>query len=441
MEISTFPQLTTQVLQRSSNQSVKAWEVGQLLKAKVGVDEQSQQRFIDIGGTRIKADRQLPFATGQLLSIRVEQTGNKLELRILTPPSPLFNPATQLINQAIRAVIAHQSPTNILLPVLAQALNAIDKLPPSSAAIANNNSATTNKVTINPAPNLELELKTAAQRVRDSVPLLSQLRQPQQLKQSSLDSGTFFESKLAISNPPLNANAITKDIKPLLLQLVATIRQALARDTRLSPQLSARLEEKFAAIITKTQTTPSSGRAVEAQTRAEITRLLQLQPLQQLLKTSETLLSRIQLNQLSSLIQSSENNQVWYMEIPYAHNNRHHALQLRINKDASNQKDKEENVWQFEFRFELGDHGSVLSDVRLKEKTINLRFTAETTSGLQLLQNNIHLLNDRLRSLGFEVNARQAQQGEISDLLRPNEAVEKRHKHKTHHPESFLNDE
>jgi len=256
--------------------------------------------------------------------------------------------------------------------------------------------------------------------VRDSIPLLGQLRQPLQLKQSIFDSGPFFESKLVNSNPPLSVNAITKDIKPLLLQLIITVRQAIARDTKLSPQFIARLEEKFSATITDAKSAPSSNKNSEAQNRAEMMRFLQLQPLQQLLKTSESLLSRIQLTQLSSLVQSSENNQVWYTEIPYAHNNQHHALQLRISKDAKNQKDKEESVWKLEFRFELGDHGSVLSDIRLKEKTINLRFTAETTAGVQLLQNNIHLLNNRLNVLGFEVNIGQTRQSEIPDILRPN---------------------
>ncbi len=426
MEIGRLPALSTQISLQTSKESIKDWQVGQLLKARVGVDDLSQQRFIDIGGARIKADRQLPFAPGQLLSLRVEQTGSKPELRILTAPSYAAaqptsltapsNATTPLIYQAIRAVIGQQAPMTVLLPVLMQAINAIDKLALSSDTIPSNNSTVSGASKL--APNLELELKTAAQRIRDFIPSLSQLRQPQQVKQSSLNSGIFFESKLARANPSLNPIAIAKDIKPILLQLVATVRQAIVKNSKLSPQFVTRLEEKIAQIETKSTTL--TGKAAETQTRAEITRLLQLQPLRQLLKTSESLLSRIQLGQLSSLVQSSETNPIWYMEIPYAHQTRHHTLQLRIGKENSHHRDNNEEGWQLEFSFELGDHGKILSDVRLKRKVIHIRFTAETTAGLQLLQDNLHLLNTRLRSLGFEVNIRPSQQGEVEDLLLSN---------------------
>jgi hypothetical protein len=454
MAISQLSQLTAQISARidagqlgtrSNSELIKSFEVGQLLRARVAVDETSQQRFIEIGNTRIKTDRQFPFAPGQLLTIRVDQLGAKPEFRILTPPSltpssvssnqgvatnsvPLnsnsvTNASTQPINQAIRAVIGHQAPTNVLLPVLSQTLNAIAKLPTpttsSTETISTSSTAKTDK------PSLELELKAAAQKVRDSIPLLSQLRQPIQIKQSGLNSGTFFESKLSpsalLSTPgtPATLAALGKDLKPALLQLVALVRQALTRDAKLSPQLTSRLQTQLADIITQTKSSPTQAKSAEAQTRVEIARLLQLQPLQQLLKTGESLLSRIQLNQLSSLVQSSESNQVWYMEIPYAHNNRGSAMQFRISKEGGKDKKDKDDAWQLEFSFELDGYGTVLSDIRLKGKSVNLRFTAETDSGLKLLQNNIHLLDDRLRQLGLSVNTQPTTIGEIGDLLRP----------------------
>lgn len=459
MAIGQLPELTSQISVRtdasalgvrSANELVKAWEIGQLLRARVAVDEGSQQRFIEIGNTRIKTDRQFPFSPGQLLTIRVDQIGNKPELRILTPPSlnsssattttntPLQGTdarlanATQLtsttstsatahsINQAIRAVIGHQAPTNILLPILSQTINAITKLPlPDATVLAAATGTNAKQASANIVkPSLELELKAAAQKIRDAIPLLSQLRQPLQVKQSGLNSGVFFESKLSLSTAPLNVSTLAKDIKPALLQLAAIVRQALAQDSKLSPALTARLQEKLGEIIGRTKS-PTLAKSAEAQTRIDVARLLQLQPLQQLLKTSESLLSRIQLNQLSSLAQSNETNQVWFLEIPYTHNERQSALQFRISKDDNNEDDNEDDTWRLEFSFELGDHGTVLSDIRLKGKSINLRFVAETDSGLKLLQNNIRLLDERLRQLGFDVNTQPPQQNEIADLLRP----------------------
>jgi len=465
MAIDPLTQLTAQILARTKSSTlgtranselVKAWEIGQLLRARVATDERTQQRFIEIGPTRIKTDHQFPFTPGQLLTLRVDQVGAKPELRILTPPSltptnnttavnirsrhidtrgasvtpplPLNQPSpasslssvSQPINQAIRAIIGHQAPTTVLLPILIQNINAVSKLPiPGAVSVLSAGNVSTDNTTAKIKPSLELALKAAAQKVRDSIPLLSQLRQPLQVKQSTLNSGTFFESRLSATQLPLNLSTLAKDIKPALLQLVATVRQALIRDSKLSPQLAARLESKLVEIITKTKSSPALAKSTEAQTRIEVARLLQLQPLQQLLKTSESLLSRIQLNQLSSLAQSNEANQVWHVEIPYADSDRNGALQFRINKENPGGKDDEDGAWQLEFNFELGSHGTVRSDIRLKGKSINLRFTAETTSGLTLLQDNIKLLDKRLRKLGFDVNTQPARQGEIADLLQP----------------------
>lgn len=413
MEISQFPQLTTQIALRSSNEFVKAWEVGQLLRARVVVDEGSQQRVIDINGTRVKAEGQLPFSPGQSLSLRVEQIGSKPILRVIPTLSVLQ--AQQQINQAIRTVIANQSPVNALLPVLTQSINAIQHLPNSVGAGSSRLDA-----------DLGLELKKAAQKVRDTIPLLAQLRQAPAVKQQSLNSGSFFEAKLAVAAASpntlttLTTDTLSKDIKPLLLQLVAAIRHAITNDAKLAPQLLARLEEQLTQTDTKNKSTADARKSDDIQARFENLRQQLLQPLQQLLKTSESLLSRIQLNQLSSLLHSSESNQIWYLEIPYAHNNHHHALQLRISRENSRTSHDTEQIWHIEFSFELGKHGSVLSEVKLKDKNVNLRFSAETESGLRLLREHIHLLQDKLRMLGFEVNMSQAQRGEIPDLLRPN---------------------
>lgn len=454
MAISQLSQLTAQISSRidagqlgtrSNSELIKSFEVGQLIRARVALDETSQQRFIEIGNSRIKTDRQFPYSPGQLLNIRVDQLGTRPEFRILTPPtlspsnvsspqntdtrvnlganslpfslSQLSNTSTQPINQAIRAVIGHQAPTNVLLPVLSQTLNAIAKLP--TPAIANIATTNTSALTNTGKPSLELELKAAAQKVRDAIPLLSQLRQPVQIKQSGLNSGTFFESKLSPSSLLLTPSTLGKDLKPALLQLVALVRQALTRDSKLSPQLTTRLQTQLSDIIVQSKSSPTQAKAAEVQTRIEVARLLQLQPLQQLLKTGESLLSRIQLNQLSSLIQSSETNQVWFMEIPYAHNNRDNAMQFRISKEDKQDKEDEDDAWQLEFSFELGDYGTVLSDIRLTGKAVNLRFVAETDPGLKLLQDNIQLLDGRLRELGFDVNTQPATKGEIADLLRP----------------------
>lgn len=435
MEIGQLSKLLPPVFLRSNNELVKAWEVGQLIRAKVVSDENPINRLLDIGGTRIKPDGPLPFAVGQTLSLRVERAGNHPVLQVVPPQAT--TQTNQIINQAILSVIAKQSPLTSLLPQFAQSITSLQAITlPQSPELNTTNRLDSSQTRLSESRgDLGLELKKVAENIRQAIPNFTQLHEANNVRQQSLNSGAFFEARLAnganqpntaaINSAPIITNALlsqipNKDFKALLFQLVSTIRQATSQDSQLSPQFTARLEQSITDIVNQNRSVPESSKRSETQNRLENLRFELLQPLQQLLKSSESLLSRIQLSQLSSLIQSSENNQVWFMEIPYSHNNQHRALQLRISRDSQNQNnDAEDDVWRLAFSFELGEHGNVLSEIRLKDKTVSLSFSAETDAGLRLLNDNIHLLNDKLRALGFNVHSSQAKPDDIPDLLQP----------------------
>ncbi len=442
MEIGQLSSLFTPILLRPSSEIVNAWEVGQLIRARVVLDESNQQRLLEIAGARVQPDRIIPFAVGQNLNLLVEQIGAQPTLRVVTPAETAQ--VSQPVNQAIRSVIANQLPLAQTLFVLTQAINNLTLVNTSSTQQENPVRVSHSPPTLAPATttnnkqDIVLGLQRAVDNIRTAIPQLSELRDASIIKKESLNSGLFLEAKLStlaknvnnvgptitsqIPSALLN-NQTNRDLKGLLFQLVATIKQATNQGSQLSPQLLTQLNNIISEHSDQKPVSVELNRGTEAKIKLENLRQDLLQPLQQIIKSGESALSRIQLNQLTSIMQTNDSNQVWFIEIPYSHNHKDHALQLRISRDKSLEHQTDEgDGWHIEFSFELGKYGSVLSDIRLKDKTVSLSFSAETDAGLSLLNDNLHLLNDKLRALGFDVRSSQTMPKEKSDLFAPRAA-------------------
>lgn len=393
MQIGKIPLPPSQILFHSPKEFVKAWEVGQLLRGNVVSDPASQQRFVDIAGVRIKVAQNFPFANGQPLTLRVEQTAEQPALRIITPPLTAHQSP---LSEALRAVIHNQAPLARLLPGLIQLFNATGKAAATPAPVIDSD--------------IDGEAHKAIEQLRANLPKLNELFEAKPLRQRALESGTFFEQQLSSLLRQPATPALQRDLKFIILFLVSRLRSTIT-DASVAVA-DAGKKQALAPAAEKGRQQPAT--ADTTLPRLDTARFEQLE---KLLKISESILSRIQLNQLSSVAQSNEATQVWHIEIPYTHANRQEALQLRIAHDRNSSHEQGEASWTVDFSFELDRYGQVMTHVTLQARSVSLRFVSETAQAQTLLANNLPLLESRLRALGFNVTALHAGQGEPGDIM------------------------
>ena len=225
----------------------------------------------------------------------------------------------------------------------------------------------------------------------------------------------------SLATPPGTEPLPGADFKASLMTLLITLQQHLPPDASKALILPPGPWQQ--ALAVKPGLFPLPSRAVQALTDAP--------DLGSLLRLTAALLSRIQHHQFQSLGQTQtftdgSSQTVWQLDVPLRDNQQFTQVQMRIQRDQpAPDKHKAEQTPQWEIRlaFNLERLGPLQAIARLYKGRVSSEFWAEQASTLQLVNNELGQLRDRLLTRGLEIGELSCHRGSPPE---PRQAVQQR---------------
>ncbi|MBI5039717.1 MAG: flagellar hook-length control protein FliK [Gammaproteobacteria bacterium] len=141
--------------------------------------------------------------------------------------------------------------------------------------------------------------------------------------------------------------------------------------------------------------------------------------LNELQRFAEGALARVQLHQLSSLPQMSQERAPlpeWLIELPIRRDTETDVWSLRIGRDAEHERDAPADagpVWSVMLAFDLPGIGPMQSRITLRGDRITAQFFSQTQGVLPLVAEHLPLLQARLHHAGLRVEELTCHHGEI----------------------------
>jgi len=457
MEIKNTP--PTPPPQTAAQQKVTAHslQVGQMLKAVV-VESLQNSVKLRVDNTLLQAPTNKQHQKGELLTLTVMRTGEKPLLRVAPPLLPALQQTQPAQSAAIKVLLPKQVP---LTPLLAN-LAAISQLKTQLAApLTSEISSSVKKLIENLAQADKIGDPKELQRAINNTGIL--LEKKLVNLQPSLTS-----NKMAHGSNTALAQTLTQDFKANLLQLLDVLRQAPggqsnpskiplplstaqtsvvpntsgntgASQTTNNHQTSSQsIKEQLLRLLStpanstnSDETARSSASSRLAELTASTSRLpvpffrhlpLQSQKPQsptlvmlqhrdqiidELIRQAEGSIARVQLSQLASTAQDSNTPQSWTFELPLRHGENIDVVQLRIEKDDSQEDEEKEPRWQVTLTLDLPEIGTIYATITIQGERSSTRLWAVEEETAQLIDNNLQLLRNALEKHG--VNS-----GEIS---------------------------
>ncbi len=363
---------------------LRAWQVGQLLQARVLTDTVNNQVTLRIGQTTLTAQTQTKLSAGQTLTVQVARLGDQPLLKVLPQAPPVL---ADPLAAALRSALPRQTglaPLLANLGLLAQSARA-GTAPPLPATV----------------------LLAAAQIYRD----LSDSHQAataRGLQQAIRDTGLFLESKLAQLAYGGKAE-LGIDFKAALLRLQAllssTPRPAPAAPGAAPGQSTAPPPRPAEAAQ---PTPPLRGLPVQAQatTPPSLARVaLAGNALQELQQQTEGSLARLQLHQLASVPDSTAAQPSWLLELPLRHQAQVDLFHLRIGREAPAPTDSDgaERPWVVSLAFDLPGLGPVQARVAIQGEQVSTTFWAEQAGTTQAFHDHLDTLRQNLQQAGLGI--------------------------------------
>jgi len=361
-----IPELYTSQLSVQSHTGpagVRAWAIGQILKATVVRQTLDGTVTLRIGNQEVQARAGLALATDQPLTLQVAQSGAQVVLRILhagnsaaLPDSsqarPAASPEQAALTQAWRQVLPRAGD---LQPLLAEIARLVQ--PPTAG-------------TATPLPPA---LMQTLQRLHASLPRLKTLTTSAGLKQALADSGDFLEPKLAQSLHTQTLPAVATDLKANLAQLLSQLRTLAG----LAPDGMSR---------SATPPPPSDYPAALP-----------------LLRQAEAALARIEHNQLVMVGGENTPPAILVADLPVHEPNWQGVVQLRIESDGAGGGDREngERPWSVWLRFDFETLGPVQARVALTGDTVSVGLWAERPATATLFNEHLAELGGALQHAGL----------------------------------------
>ena len=469
MEIKNTPPTPppqTAVQQKATAHSL---QVGQMLKAVV-VESLQNSVKLRVDNTLLQAPTNKQHQKGELLTLTVMRAGDKPLLRVAPPLLPALQqpqPAQSTQSAAIKVLLPNQAPltpllanlaaisqlkTQLAAPLTSEISNSVKKLienlaladkigDPKELQRALNNSGillekklanlqppvNSNKMARGSSPSANALGSNAAQAQAltqdfkaNLLQLLDVLRQapggqnnpskiplPLSTTQTSIVPNT--SSNIGASQTAANNQTPAQSIKEQLLRLLNTPANNTNSEETARTTTSSRLAE-FAASTSRLPVPffrhlplqsqkPQSPTLVMLQHRDQI--------IDELIRQTEGSIARVQLSQLASTAQDSNTPQTWTFELPLRHGENIDVVQLRIEKEDSQEGEEKESRWQVTLTLDLPEIGTVYATITIQGERSSTRLWAVEKETALLIDNNLQLLRDALEKHG--VNA-----GEIS---------------------------
>lgn len=253
-------------------------------------------------------------------------------------------------------------------------------------------------------PQLPVSVKKSIHQLLQSLPSKNTLSNHKGIMEAISKSGTVTESSLKnlISNTANSTAAtttlLTGDLKLNLLQLLQTLLgiKGIDHPQLLSPQ---KITEQLIQM-------PRLGPFVLAKRLSAITKQpdISLKLIAEIIRQIESVISRIQLHQLTSLpaADSSESN-VWLFEIPLREKDQDTVLKLRLLKEEATDENKKHR-WEIDLAMDLKSIGPLHIKLRLQGKQIQTTLWSESISSADLFNANLGLLNMAYEKCGLVVD-------------------------------------
>ena len=264
-------------------------------------------------------------------------------------------------------------------------------------------------------------LRTSIDKLFGALPDAAQLSSPKGLAMAVENSGILLESKLLGGQ----AQALPTDLKANLLRLIT---QLLPSFSAANPLAAANAGSVLAQAIPALarDLLGNLGKVTSRQQALNFplpSRLLQSMDgeadLETLLKLAAAAISRLQTHQLSSLAQSQigpDGNLLttWQLELPMRNQQELVPLQLKIQRDESNQQgksEKKETLWKVELAFDLEPLGPLQVQAQLVHGSLSSQLWAERSSTVSLIDAELDHLRQRLNDAGVQVGELACSQG------------------------------
>ncbi|MCI0667274.1 MAG: flagellar hook-length control protein FliK, partial [Methylococcaceae bacterium] len=297
----------------------------------------------------VRAQSTLVLTPGQTLELEVVESGRLPQLKIISPAAT----ETVLQKALLNNIAAQRNPA--LLP---KQLLAFSKTAPGTNS-------------------LPPQVRNLAQSFLTNLPNLRDLSTLQGIKQAIGESGIFLEARLA-SLAKHGGQPLDKDLKASLLRFAAGAESAIKpRETEGQKDLLAR-DSRFEAESSLSRT---------------------------LVESTKGALSRIVLDQISSLPQDQPGKQVWNLEIPFLNSDRAESARLTIQRDTHAGFQQTEHQWSVILELNPPNLGTLQCKISLAGDRVNAYFRAESESTHHLIQSNLELLEQQLSDSGLSVGS------------------------------------
>lgn len=369
---------------------------GQQLMARLQIplEQQPTRAILEWAGNRVavQLSQALPTTLTQPLRLEVLQPGAIAALKILTPATT----ASDSIPQALRAILPRQAP---LPPLLA-----------NLALIAGDGRYSVLPNGPRSAPALPPAVVELSRAIVERLPQPTTLGTADGVRQAVAQSGLFLEARLAQALQPstqqqnlapLAAAAIPIDFKGGLLGLLVTLL-GLIKSGPATPASATPPTPTHHALP------PTSAAAGQATLNPSMG--LQ-QALAELLRSVESGVARLQLNQLVSSAPEEEGKRSWVMELPVRGEGHIDLIRLCIDKQPPQQGKKDTDFWTITLSLSPTGLGPVQVRVSLVKGAIHTRFWSENPHTTTFIRDHLPLLKQRYREVGLSIGQLQAHKG------------------------------
>ena len=380
----------------------------------------------------------LTLKPNQQLSLKVLQTGDKPEFKVLENQQPKLNNG-----QIVTAKVVEIKNETIQLKIQNPSSNSTSTTPSQTKSNFAPVFITINTNQLKPASNTQNQTSTL-----ETLPTTT-LKPGQQIqlqvsKQSSQTSFTLVPNEpianmdqkiletvkkaLPIQSPPseavnqiirsiplLNKNEKIPDaLKRIAREILDTIphskdlkdpkqlKQSITQsgvflEAKLANKSNIDLQTDFKGQLLKIH--QGLKQEVSAKTEQNI-QSNELNLLKEMQQKTESSLARIILNQLTSMPKEEGQRQVWLVDLPFLHKDNAESVKIEINREHESENQQQEN-WSVDITVTPPEMATIHCKVSCFDKTISTRFWSDEQQVVNKISNNLDYLKTQFEKAGI----------------------------------------
>jgi Flagellar hook-length control protein FliK len=335
-------------LRRATSEGLLQLKVGQIVPAiVVKMLPDSGQAQINLAGNVVRARSALPLTPGQTLELKVVESGRLPRLKIIR---------TGADETLIRRTLLNHVGFQRSLALLPNQILALAKAAPGFDSL--------------PAPS-----KNLAQGILANLPDARALTTFHGIKQAIGESGIFLEARLAALARG-EPGSFDRDLKGSLLRFAVH-----AHDGGKAPEPEGQKIDETIAQDSRKDAESLSVRALAESARGA--------------------LSKIVVDQLSSLPIESSGKQTWNLEFPFLDFDRAESAKLTIQRDFRARSERKDNEWSIVVELNPRNLGPLKIKITLSGNLVSTYFSAEKESTRSFIHTNLKILRGQLENAGL----------------------------------------